>query len=48
VLQKILRYYIIGVLSEYRDLSDEEKIDILNELQKWINGETEAITKESK
>jgi hypothetical protein len=39
---------IFRVFPVYRDLSKEDKIDILNELQKWINGETEVIKKESK
>jgi hypothetical protein len=34
---------IFRVFPEYRDLSKEDKFDILNELQKWINDETEAI-----
>ena len=38
---------IFRVFPEYRDLSDEDKIDILNILEKWINEEKEAIKKES-
>jgi hypothetical protein len=38
---------IFRVFPEYRDLSDEDKIDILNLLQKWINEEKEVIKKES-
>jgi hypothetical protein len=30
---------IFRVFPEYRDLSDEDKIDILNILEKWINEE---------